>query len=184
MCVFHCAHAPRFQRQRAAAAAGVIRMNRAKDLSVYGGAVVLAVLCSSVRWSGVMTPWAPWPVYQVLLAWTTGIGLLLVMPAIYVGTALWLWDSPNRGRKVLWVSVAFALLSVVYLANAWDVGARFQGATHTRIVVEENAVGLIVVLFLAVIGLRPRAQQSQIAALFLVFAMLSWCAFPYLGELP
>lgn len=131
-----------------------------------------------------MTPWAPWPIYQVLLAWTTGIGFLLVMPVIYVGTALWFWDSPDRGWKTFWVSAAFAVLNVAYLVSAWDDGTRWQGAMHTRIVVAENAVGLVIVLVLALMSLRPRAQLLQSAALFLVFAMLSWCAFPYLGELP
>ena len=159
-------------------------MNQDKVLWVFGGAAVLVALSSSLFWARVMSPIAPMPMHQVLLAWTTGFGSLVVVPAIYLGTLLWLWNSKRFRLVVLALSLALAVLSALYFVSAWDYGVRYQGVEHTRIVAAENAVGLAVALSLAFIGFRARAAKAQLAAYFLVFAMLSWCAFPYLGELP
>ena len=163
---------------------GVMRVNQDRVLWVFGGAAVLVALSSSLLWSGVMSPVVPMPLHQILLAWTTTFGFLVVVPAIYLITLWRLWNSKRFPVAVLVVSLALAAMSALYFVSAWDYGVRYQGLEHTRIVAAENAIGLVVVLSLALVGFRLGAVKAQLAAYFLIFAMLSWCAFPYLGEAP
>ncbi len=150
---------------------------------ICGTLLVLAV-CATLIMGRVPTPFTPMPLYQVLLAWTTGFGFLAVLPAVYFVTFAFLWDSKRFGEIVLVVASLIAILSVLWFVNAWDYGERYQGPRNTLLVAIENIIGFAVVITAAVVGIRRRSKHVQAGAYLVLFALLSWCAFPYLGELP
>ncbi len=155
-----------------------------KILWLAAGTLVLAILSGLMLSVGVMTPLVPMPMHQVLLAWILGYGFIIVLPLCYLISLPLLWRLKAFGNIVIFSALIFASLSVVWFSSSWEFGQKYQGLVHTRIVAIENAIGIAAVLFLAIVGLVRESLHLQTAAYFLIFVMLSWCAFPYLGELP
>lgn len=83
--------------------------------------------------------------------------------------------------------ILFFLISTLdawYFAVGWGYGVEYQGTQHTLIFAIINAV-IGMVLF--GIWRRNRCAHSRRSCIVfhgLLFCWLSWCAFPYLGELP
>ncbi|WP_337658273.1 hypothetical protein, partial [Sphingorhabdus sp. Alg231-15] len=65
-----------------------------------------------------------------------------------------------------------------------DYGIRYQGELHTQIVAIENIVSFAIVTGLAIYAHLRKIRTGTLLANFSLFTLLSWCAFPYLGELP
>ncbi|HZF28240.1 MAG TPA: hypothetical protein VE907_03920 [Gammaproteobacteria bacterium] len=147
------------------------------------GATLLVALGSLVQIVDSPTLLVPMPLHQVILAWTTGFGQLAVLPITYVVTLALLWDSDALGEFVQVASIVVLVLNVLYFVTSLGSGLRHQGSLHTFVVAGYNVVGLAAVVALAVLGRQRDAKQLQVAAYLILFAMLSWCAFPYLGEL-
>ena len=154
------------------------------------GTGALALLSASTIFADLPAPWAPWPTHQIvlsLLAEGRFLGLLLpvlIVPILYLATGATLWNAKNSGVLVLCASSVFLIVSAIYLVGSWPYGVRWQGLSHTIIVTAVNIVGLSVVAALAWLGFRQGSKPVQREAYFVMFAMLSWCAFPWLGELP
>ena len=154
------------------------------------GTGVLVLLSVSTILGNLPAPWAPWPTHQIvlgLLAQGRFLELLLpvlLVPILYSATGVTLWNAKNSGVVVLCVSSAFLIVSVIYLVGSWSYGVRWQGLSHTIIVSAVNIVGVSIVAALAWLGFRQGSKRRQREAYFIMFAMLSWCAFPWLGELP
>jgi hypothetical protein len=126
----------------------------------------------------------PMPMHQVVLALFMGSAFVLVLPLIYLATLARLWGTPALGRVSLASSLAVAALSVAWFVSSWEFGYTYQGARHTVTVAALNAVAVVAAVVLALIGWRRQSTQMQASAYFIVFATLSWCAFPFLGEPP
>lgn len=150
----------------------------------YGGAALLAGVSSLIFAVGIMNVWVPMPLHLVLVAWAAHEPAVLLTPAIYLLT-LKLASSSRRFPHTVGVLIAvFAALSVWYFYESWSYGVQYQGVTHTRVVAAENVVGFGAALSISVWSLLRKSQPATYLANFLLFALLSWCAFPYLGELP
>ncbi len=77
-----------------------------------------------------------------------------------------------------------AALNVWWFITGWDYGYKYQGPVHTKIVAIENIIGFGFVLLLSVWALIKNNKSGLYIANIGLFILLSWCAFPYLGELP
>jgi hypothetical protein len=143
------------------------------------GTVALVLLCASLFADrGAL---APYPMHQILLALSTRYGFLIVLPVAYLVSLSLLWNSKWFGPIVLGAAALFATLTIAWFVSSWGDVRNYDAAP---IVVLENALGAGLVLALSIVGLLRGSKQSQVAAYFGIFAMLSWCAFPYFGELP
>jgi len=149
---------------------------------VGGGVAILGVSLSLLS-VGVMNPFVPMPIYMVVLAWTLSYGFLAVMPVIYLLEFKLLNRRTNFGKVVLISAIFFSALNAYYFSQAWDYGYDYQGEFHTRVVAAENLVGFTSLVGLAYFGISMNSKMLQNSANLLLFLLLSWCAFPYLGEL-
>lgn len=160
-----------------------------KNQWLFAGAAVLVLLCATFLLDN-PKPWLPWPTHQALIAFLSDnwparvLPILLIVPVLYLTSLSVIWNARHLAAIVLGASLLFSLLSAVYLIGSWPYGLRWQGLSHTLIVTSINVIGVSLVLALAWAGFRRKSRQLSVAAYFGAFAMLSWCAFPYLGELP
>jgi hypothetical protein len=150
----------------------------------YGGAAVLAGVSSLILTVGVMTVWVPIPIYLMLLAWTTVILFPLLTPALYLLTLQLAARSKHFSSIILVLVVAFAALSAWYFDESWQYGIQYQGSWHTKVVALESVVGFGATLLIAIWATAKQSKFATYLANLLLFVLLSWCAFPYLGELP
>lgn len=159
-------------------------MEIAKDHWRYGGAVLLLGVSTLILTGGVMSAWVPMPIHLVLLAWINSILFLFFTPGLYLLSLKIAASSKHFSAVVLGLVAGFTTLNILYFYGAWDYGTKYQGILHTQTVASENAVGFLVALFLSGWGVVKKSQFVTYLANLLLFVLLSWCAFPYLGELP
>jgi hypothetical protein len=124
------------------------------------------------------------PMHQVVLALLMGGAFVFVLPFIYLVTLAYLWDRHWFAQVSLAASLVVAGLSVAWFVTTWESGGSYQGVGHTVAVAALNAVVIVAAVALASVGWHRQSRQMQVSAYFTVFAVLSWCAFPFLGEPP
>jgi len=146
-----------------------------------GAALVILPLPSVVR---APTLLAPLPILVLLPLFALGLAGLVV-PAVF----FWLWSSqlfrgesqvPRRSAVLLGVLTA---LTVPYFIVSWGFGVQYQGTRHAVVMAAANTIFLAALWWLLH---RSRTRPSFTASLRFhaaLFAWLSWCAFPNLGEL-
>jgi hypothetical protein len=151
---------------------------------MYGGSALLAVVSGTIFLGGVPNVWAPMPLPIVIVALMTLILFPFVTPALYLLVCK--FSSPSvHFTKIVFVIVAvIGALNIMYFHNAWEYGVKYQGPEHTKIVAIENIVGFSIAMVIAGVALVKGSRSLAYIANFLLFVLLSWCAFPYLGELP
>ncbi len=151
---------------------------------MYGGAIILAAVSGTIVLGGVPNVWTPMPFPIVLVAILTLVLFPFVTPVLYMLVLKFLSPSIHFAKIVLGLVATFAFLNTLYFKSSWDYGVKYQGLEHTRIVAMENAIGFGLLTVVAVIALVTDSRKLAYAANLLLFVLLSWCAFPYLGELP
>lgn len=150
----------------------------------YGGAALLAAVSSLIFTVGIMNVWVPMPLHLVLVAWAAHVLAVLLTPALYLLTLKLSSNSSRFPQSVCILIAVFAALSVWYFHGSWSYGVQYQGAAHTRVVAAENIVGFGVALSISLWSLVRKSPPATYLANLFLFTLLSWCAFPYLGELP
>jgi len=118
------------------------------------------------------------------MAWILSYGFLAVMPTIYILELKLLGKRRYFGRVVFISAFFFAALNAYYFTQAWSYGYKYQGEFHTKAVAAENFVGFVALIFVAYLGMSKNSKMLQDTANLLLFLLLTWCAFPYLGEMP
>jgi len=151
---------------------------------MYGGATILAALSAAIVLASAPNVWLPSPIPIVIVAFVTLILFPFVTPAFYVLVVKLLSPSKHFTKIVLGLVVFIGVFNILYFHSSWEYGIKYQGQVHTNIVAIENLIGFGLVLALAVFALVKKSRQLANTANFLLFVLLSWCAFPYLGELP
>ena len=140
--------------------------------------------------SGVPTIFSPFPVLTVLPA------LMLSAPlqysAVLLPALLFLFWNPQlmrlEGKVPRRTYILFALLaalSIFYFAVSWKWGLQYQGPQFTAIICSINVawIGFLTIAFRRCLKNTP-AFGTSLFIQWMLFAWLSWCAFPWLGELP
>jgi hypothetical protein len=156
--------------------------------TILAGASLVCTASFGLFLSGVPSSFCPMPALTVLPAFMLGN---LYWLAVMIPAALFFLVNPQllRGASQIPIRslVAVAVLvnlSAGYFWALWQDGVQYQGASHLHFMCTANAVW---VAALAVVLLRRRTDSSFMTNLlfhWLLFAWLSWYAFPYLGELP
>jgi len=151
---------------------------------LYGGIGGLVVVSSIVIISGMPSVWVPMPLPIVLMAFINRLLFPFVTSFFYVLVLKFLLPTKGFAKIVLALVVVFGLLNTLYFQISWEYGIKYQGLKHTKIVAIENFVGFGTAFTIAIIALVKRSHSLALTANLLLFVLLSWCAFPYLGELP
>ncbi|WP_152528886.1 hypothetical protein [Rhodoferax saidenbachensis] len=164
-------------------------MEVSKDHWRHGGAALLfgvssLIFAGPVFTGGVMSVWVPMPIHLVVLAWTTLVLFVFLTPGLYLLTLKFAANSRHFPIVVLGLITAVATLNSLYFYGSWEYGTRYQGIFHTQVVASENTIGFAVALLISVWGVVRKSPFATYLANLLLFVLLSWCAFPYLGEFP
>jgi hypothetical protein len=150
---------------------------------MYGGSILLVLISSLIMTVGYMSTLVPMPIYQVILAWVISTLYIFVVPSVYFIEMQLLSQSKHFIKIVPVLIIIFSLLSILYFWSSWNYGYQYQGEFHTNIVAIENFIGFSFTLAISLWALKNKNTAAAYLANFLLFALLSWCAFPYLGEL-
>lgn len=112
--------------------------------------------------------------------------------AIFIPVALFFLWNPGLLRaeaaipRRTYVLFAVAIvLSAVWFFGSWSYGRQYQGRRYTDVILIANLIWIVVIAIIALS--RWKKMPSLPASIFLhwmLFAWLSWYAFPYLGETP
>ena len=151
---------------------------------MYGGAAILVAVSALLVLGGIPNPWVPMPLPIVVVALFTLFLFPFVTPTLYLLVLKLLSPSKHFPKIVLSLVLVFGILNLLYFLSAWEYGIKYQGFGHTKIVAVENLVGFGIALLMAVIALNKRSKLLSLTTNLFLFVVLSWCAFPYLGELP
>ncbi|NQY01981.1 MAG: hypothetical protein HRT76_01760 [Halieaceae bacterium] len=151
---------------------------------MYGGAALLAAVSTIIVLGGGPNAWVPMPLPIVLVAAITLIPFSFVTPALYILVLKLSSSSVHFPRIVLYLVAVFGVLNILYFQSAWEYGIKYQGPEHTKIVAVENIAGFGIALAIAITALAKGSRPLAYAANLTLFVLLSWCAFPYIGELP
>jgi hypothetical protein len=159
---------------------------------VYGGALIL-VAASALFLFDSPSAWTPLPLPILIVAFISLSSLpssnffaLVFVPFVialqYVLILKLFYGSNHLPKIVFFLIVILGILNLLYFLNAWDYGLKWQGEFHTKIVATENFLGFSIALCLSSLSLTKQSQQLALLANMLLFFLLSWCAFPLLGE--
>jgi hypothetical protein len=167
---------------------GVMSLRRVMELSqkqwMYGGAALLAAVSGTIVFGGVPNIWVPMPLPIVIVAFITLILFPFGTPALYLLVLKLSSSSVHFSKVVLALVAVLGALNIMYFESAWEYGMKYQGQDHTKIVAIENIVGFSIAAAIAIAALVKGSRPLAYAANLILFILLSWCAFPYLGELP
>ena len=149
-----------------------------------GGALLVAGVSLLIAFGRVPSVYVPMPIYLVITAWIASYLYVVVTPSLYLIAThiICTWERAFPIMTAVYVGVA--VLNVLYFRAAMDYGIQFQGEQHVEIVTVQNFVGCLNVITLAGFAWMDRSRQKMLIANLLFFVVMSWCAFPYLGELP
>lgn len=159
-------------------------MTSNENLWKYGGVISLVLLNALALTQGVVSIYAPMPFYLIILAWVILPFAIFLTPLCYFLVFHFGSKSPKLSLYILVLSVILGALNAWFFYTSWDYGIRYQGEFHTKIVAIWNVVGFAFLFGLAIYAHMKQIRIAMLLANFLLFALLSWCAFPYLGELP
>lgn len=159
-------------------------MDLSNSIWKYGGAIFIMATSSLIVVFPVMNVFAPMPFYLVILAWFTEHWFMAVTPSLYFIILLFSKDEIIFRKIIFYLTVFISILNFTYFYFAFSYGVTYQGLQHTIAVGIENLIGFSVVLVLAKKALVKSSRHIAYLANFILFFLLSWCAFPYLGELP
>ena len=151
---------------------------------MYGGAILLAAVSATIVLGGVPNVWVPMPLPIVIVAFITLVLFPFITPALYLLVLKFLSPSHHFDKIVLGLIIVLGVLNTMYFQGSWDYGVKYQGQEHTKIVAIENIVGFSISLVIALAAFLKKSKPLALSANLLLFVVLSWCAFPYLGELP
>ena len=149
---------------------------------MYGGAILLAIV-SGVSIFGAPNAWLPVPMPILVLAFFPFSMYPLLTPILYMVVVKYLSPYEYFAKFILALTIFFSLLNIWYFQSYWPEGVKHQGVTHTRIVAIENFVGFGAAIAVAILGVISGKRSIALTANLLLFLLLSWCAFPFLGEL-
>ena len=128
----------------------------------------------------ILTPY-PMPLFIVILMGGKYL-FPFITPLLYMLVLKVFSNSRHFSKVVIFLILAFASLNFFYFLNRWDLGVKYQSYEYAQFIAIENVVGFLLVLTMALAGHIKKSRRLILSANITLFILLSWCAFPYLGE--
>jgi hypothetical protein len=135
--------------------------------------------------AGEPRPLSPMPMLVVIPTFVLHVGAMFIPVAFFFA-----WN-PNlfRGeatvpKRTYWLLGITILLNVAWFVSGWKWGVQFEGMRYVRIVGITNAAWAALLVALFAVFRKRESFKKNLFLHWMLFAWLSWYAFPYLGELP
>jgi hypothetical protein len=169
----------------------LVKSYPADTLTLMAGLALLIPAWFGLFLTGVPTILCPMPMLTtvpafLLSTWRlqyVAIGLPVLLffiwrPGFFRGAP----QVPSRSYILLAIVM---VLSIIWFISGWSFGLRYQGAGYTSAVLVVNVGWAAVLLFAFVRTWKKGASfGTSLFVHWMLFAWLTWYAFPYLGELP
>ncbi len=154
-----------------------------EKLWLYGGAGLLALISLLIKAFGIPNILAPYPLPFLIVIFSGGKYVFpFITPILYIFVLKLFSNSKHFAKMIIILILGFAILNYIFFQNAWDLGVKYQSLQYAQFVAMENIIGFLLALTLAVMGHIKKSRRLVLSANLVLFALLSWCAFPYLGE--
>ncbi|WP_120497376.1 hypothetical protein [Kiloniella sp. EL199] len=149
----------------------------------FGGAGLLFFVSLSMRLFGIPNILTPYPMPLFFVAVMGGKYIFpFITPLLYILVLKIFSNSRHFSKVVIFLILAFAFLNFFYFLNAWDLGVQYQSYEYAQFIAIENIVGFLIALTMVLAGHIKKSHRLILTANLTLFILLSWCAFPYLGE--
>jgi len=141
--------------------------------------------------SGVPTIFSPFPVLTVIPALMLSgppidyVVVVIPCPLFLLWNPQLMQQEGKIPRRTYILFALLAVLSILYFAASWKWGLQYQGPQFTAVICSINVawIGFLTIAFRRCLKKAP-AFETSLLIQWMLFAWLSWCAFPWLGELP
>jgi hypothetical protein len=141
--------------------------------------------------AGVPKVYCPLPMLTLLPAIRLD-GPRLILVALLIPSVLFIAWSPSLlkcgytklPKRTAVLTSVLSVVTVFYFTAHWKYGLEYRGKEHTIIVFLMNVIWLAMLWWAIIRALRQPSFRAILLSHWLLFAWLSWYAFPYLGELP
>ena len=161
-------------------------------LSVIASSLLLVVFAWLGSFSaGVPRVYCPMPALVVLpaimlSAWRPTALAVLLPPILYIAWSpnLLTYTHSILPKRTAVLTAVLSVLTIIYFTLSWKYGVEYQGQEHTIILCLINVLWLAMLWGAIFRALRQPSFRATLLSHWLLFAWLSWYAFPYLGELP
>ena len=123
------------------------------------------------------------PIYFLIILLSLGqYTAFLIFPLVYI-IYTYLVSRSDRFGKITFISIfVVVVLNTLFILQSFDYGLKYWGKLHTVVIIAINLLTSIFSLSLSYTGWKKNLVNMQYAANLILFFMLSWSAFPYLGE--
>lgn len=133
---------------------------------------------------GVPQPYAPFPLPFTFAILAFGFGATIIPSILFFVFCHRLFTgNPKTSIYIFGIAIILGILSIVWFILSWDYGTHYQGFSHTLTVLILNCVVYLSSLFLLIWGKDRPSFPVAFTGQWLLFAWLTWVAFPWLGEL-
>ncbi len=168
-------------------------MTRSGVLTLAAGCGLLLTAYAGLLLTGTPTLLCPLPFLTITPAFILSSLLAgqLTRAAVFLPPLLFLaWNPgllrgqaqvPKRSLVLLMIATP---LTVIWFVESWKYGLEYQGRHYTQAICVANGVWLASLWIILASRWHRDSFVGNLAFHWLLFAWLSWYAFPYLGELP
>ena len=167
-----------------------------------GAVGIIAVLCASILWLSVPSflllafpghlAESFWyslpdgtrtePLYHVLVT-IAHVVAALVPAALYIVLCRRVRRHPDRARRILpWSAGALMVLSASWYVAGWNFGMQYQGSFFVSLNLMVSGAFVVALAAVGVCWRSWRGPSLPVLFLWLEFAWVFACAFPWLGE--
>jgi hypothetical protein len=158
-------------------------------------AIILGLSLVALAWVGLFsagapTLYCPMPLMTVVPAlalWSLRLQTVAILiPTIFFflwNPALIIRQQSKMPKRTVGVVGLLSMLTIVDFVLEWKYGLQYQGKGYTIAVYTFNALWLAAIWWGVIRAWRRPSFAANLLSHWLIFAWLSWCAFPYLGEL-
>jgi hypothetical protein len=137
------------------------------------------------------TVYCPFPTLTILPAFALSRWNLQFLAVLVPTFLFFLWNPgllvhqrSNMPKRTIALLGLLTVLTIVNFVVEWNYGMQYRGAHHTIVVYFINLMCLAFVWSAVVHCWHQPSFKANLLSHWLLFAWLSWYAFPYLGELP
>jgi hypothetical protein len=150
---------------------------------LFGGCFVASMSVFTVLLGNNLLGFAGMPMPVPQLGWLLRYGIFgfLVMPAVYASSTFILSQTKYFPHIVMVAAALLGFTNGIWFAAEWRHGIAYYLELAPRSLAV-NSAGFGIASFLAWKSARDAEKSGVYAANLIVFLLLSWCAFPCLGE--
>ncbi|KKJ78770.1 hypothetical protein WH95_01500 [Kiloniella litopenaei] len=150
----------------------------------FGGAGLLFFVSLSMRLFGIPNILTPYPMPLFIVAIMGGKYIFpFITPLLYMLVIKIFSNSRHFSKVVIILILVFAFLNFYHFLNTWDLGVKYRSYEYAQFIAIENIVGFFIALTMGIAGHIKKSRRLILGANLTLFILLSWCAFPYLGEI-